>query len=125
MTDIQKSALERIKNDYKNKPDERYANVIASPVRDALSEFCKQEPEFADFVLTSKKTVADCIRHIAGEISGKNAVSDHDVYEMAARYFFPTARVIMTPAIDLTAGAGDMKKTSIADLSFDDLFGGD
>ena len=68
----------------------RYAKAIAEPVSQALQEFCRQEEEFACAVLDGGN-IEECIDSIVKKITGKQAVSDLDVYQAAVEYYFPGA----------------------------------
>ncbi len=87
-TEIITCAVEKVKTVYNGK--DKYAKVIAEPVSKALQDFCKQEEEFARAVLDGG-SIGDCINAIVKKISGKQAVSDLDVYQAAVEYYFPGA----------------------------------
>lgn len=86
--DIITQAVEKINSCGKFK--DRYASVIAEPVKRALQEFCRQEEEFARAVIDGG-SAEDCINTVAKDISKKQAVSDPEVFQAAAEYFFPGA----------------------------------
>lgn len=81
-------AIEKINTCGKFK--DRYASVIAEPVKRALQEFCRQEEEFARAVIDGG-SAEDCINNVAKDISKKQAVSDPEVFHTAAKYYFPGA----------------------------------
>lgn len=87
-TDIITRAIEKINTCGKFK--DRYASVIAEPVKRALQEFCRQEEEFARAVIDGG-SAEDCINTVAKDISKKQAVSDPEVFQTAAEYYFPGA----------------------------------
>ena len=81
-------AIEKINTCGKFK--DRFASVIAEPVKRALQEFCRQEEEFARAVIDGG-SAEDCINTVAKDISKKQAVSDPEVFQTAAEYYFPGA----------------------------------
>ena len=87
-TEIITRAIEKINTCGKFK--DRYASVIAEPVKRALQEFCRQEEEFARAVIDGG-SAEDCINTVAKDISKKQAVSDPEVFQTAAEYYFPGA----------------------------------
>jgi hypothetical protein len=132
----QESAVKRIQTDFKKSAiKSRHGKVIAEGVKEALEAFCRQDEEFASFVLTSAKTVTDCIEavgeEIQKEIKDDGGISDFDVYTKAVRYFFPSASIEFKMTIDTAGNAqtlaeetGTKPAGNIIELSFDDLFGG-
>ena len=70
----------------------RYASAIAEPVKKALAQFCTQQEEFSRAVLDGG-TTEDCINAVVKRITGKTSVSDLDVYQAAAEFFFPGAKI--------------------------------
>lgn len=131
----QESAVKRIQTDFKKSAiKNKYGKVIAEGVKGALEAFCRQDEEFASFVLTSAKTVTDCIEAVGEEIQKEikdGGISDFDVYTKAVRYFFPSASIEFKMRIDTAGNAqtlaeetGAKPAGNIIELSFDDLFGG-
>ena len=81
-------AIEKINTCGKFK--DRFASVIAEPVKRALQDFCRQQEEFARAVIDGG-SAEDCINTVAKDISKKQAVSDPEVFQTAAEYYFPGA----------------------------------
>ena len=77
--------------------------VIAQGTAKALQEFCRQEPEFEQAIEQSDKTFQSCLDHIAIKYAGKEGVSDPDVFQAAAKFYFPTAGLRLRMEIDLCA----------------------
>jgi len=68
-------------------------NVVKRPVADALISFCRQQEEFAQAVVQSEKTIADCVAHVVKGCG--NALSDIEAYRKAVGFWFPGAVVDM------------------------------
>ena len=88
MDSIIKKACDKI-NSCTDRFNDKYAKAIAEPVKEALRGFCKQQEEFARAVLDGD--VEQCILSAAKKISGKQSVSDLEVYQTAVEYYFPGA----------------------------------
>ena len=75
-------------------------NVVKRPIADALIAFCRQQEEFAQAIVQSDKTFADCVAHV---IKGcGNALSDIDAYRKAVEFWFPGAIVDMVLTIRMS-----------------------
>ncbi len=74
-------------------------NVVKRPVADALISFCRQE-EFAQAVVQSEKTFADCVAHVVAGCG--NALSDIEAYRKAVGFWFPGAVVDMVLTIRMS-----------------------
>ena len=75
MTDL---ALKKIDEEARGFKGDKREQVMYKPVADALREFCRQQPEFAQAVYQSKKTFADCMKHVAKGVG--SSISDIEVY---------------------------------------------
>lgn len=74
--------------------------VVKRPVADALIAFCRQQEEFAQAVVQSEKTFADCVAHV---IKGcGQSLSDLDAYRKAVEFWFPGAVVDMVLTIRMS-----------------------
>lgn len=80
--------------------------VMADAVMEAMNEFCRQEPEFAQAVVQSG-TFADCMKKVAAGV--KDHISDLDAYKKAVQFYFPGASVNMYMTIDLVGQAQEGK----------------
>lgn len=87
MTDL---ALKKIDEEVRGFKGDKREQVMYKPVADALREFCRQQPEFAQAVYQSKKTLADCMKHVAKGVG--NSISDIEAYRRAVEFYFPGAR---------------------------------
>lgn len=123
-------AIEMIKNHKIGKLSE-HGRAVSGAVMAALAEFCEQEDEFAQSIVQSDKTFDECIEHTVKGVTW--SISDREVYNRAANFYFPGAEVHMTPVIDLIGDAAtpptpknenDTPPTqkNKLDFSFDDLF---
>ena len=75
-------------------------NVVKRPVADALISFCRQQEEFAQAVVQSEKTFADCVAHVVKGCG--NALSDIEAYRKAVGFWFPGAVVDMVLTIRMS-----------------------
>ena len=78
--------------------------AMADAVMDAIKEFCKQEPEFAQAVVQAG-TFADCMKKVAAGTG--DAISDLEAYKKAVQFYFPGAVVNMQLTINLIGAAAD------------------
>lgn len=88
MTDL---ALKKIDEEVRGFKGDKREQVMYKPVADALREFCRQQPEFAQAVYQSKKTFADCMKHVAKGVG--SSISDIEAYRRAVEFYFPGAQV--------------------------------
>ena len=95
-------AVEKIKSEIKNAKLSRKGKAVSSAVINALSDFCRQNSEFAQAVEQSKKSVADCIESTVKNCG--NSISDVDVVRKAVSFYFPGATVKCTMTIDVGDG---------------------
>lgn len=75
-------------------------NVVKRPVADELISFCRQQEEFAQAVVQSEKTFADCVAHVVRGCG--NALSDLEAYRKAVGFWFPGAVVDMVLTIRMS-----------------------
>lgn len=99
MEDYVSKAVEKIKGGVSSVKD-RYGKVVARPVADALISFCRQQGEFAQAVVQSEKTFADCVAHVVKGCG--NALSDIEAYRKAVGFWFPGAVVDMVLTIRMS-----------------------
>lgn len=78
--------------------------AMADAVLDAIKEFCKQEPEFAQAVVQGG-SFKECMGKVAAGVG--NSISDIDAYKKAVQFYFPGAVVNMQLTIDLIGAADD------------------
>ena len=99
MEDFVAKAVEKIEGGVSSVKD-RYGKVVARPVADALISFCRQQEEFAQAVVQSEKTFADCVAHVVAGCG--NALSDIEAYRKAVGFWFPGAVVDMVLTIRMS-----------------------
>ena len=79
--------------------------AMAPTVLEAIKDFCKQEPEFAQAVAQGG-SFAECMKKVAAGVG--QSISDLDAYRKAVQFYFPGAKIRMEMTIDLIGGtAGD------------------
>ena len=104
------AALERLKKEGST-PTGQKEKAMASAVRKALEDFCRQEPEFAQAIVQGG-SFADCMKAVAKGVG--NSISDSEAFARAARFYFPGCRVRVVMEIDLIGDAGDEETDSSA-----------
>lgn len=103
MSEYLNQALERLDKEFKDgKALNRYAGVMAEPVRKQLEDFCRQDGEFAQAVAHGG-TFKDCMAAVTKGVG--SALSDVDAYERAVRFYFPGSRIRFQMTVDLVGDA--------------------
>lgn len=120
--EIVAAAIDRLAKEDKESKFDRYGIVMHTAVCGALSEFCRQNAEFAQAICQSNKHFSDCMRAVAKGIS--NAISDLDAYTRAVQFYFSTATISFKMLIDV--GDGVLNETPAApkpplEISLDNL----
>lgn len=121
MNEFTEKAIDKVRED--PKISDRHYSIIKDGVKAALESFIKQDDEFAQAVVQGG-TMTEMFETVCKKISGKQGVSDLEVYQSAVEFFFSGARIEFHMTIDLCGSVRENKteRTSL-DLSFDDLFG--
>ena len=85
--------------------------AIKGAVLEALLNFAKQEPEFAQ-AIAQGGSFADCMQAVCKGVT--TSISDLEAYRRAAAFYFPGADVRFEMHIDLAgaAGAGERDEKS-------------
>lgn len=99
MEDFVSKAIEKIEGGIAAVKGQK-ENVVKRPVADALISFCRQQEEFAQAVVQSEKTFADCVAHVVAGCG--NALSDIEAYRKAVGFWFPGAVVDMVLTIRMS-----------------------
>lgn len=99
MEDFVSKAIEKIEDGLSSVKGQK-ENVVKRPVADALISFCRQQEEFAQAVVQSEKTFADCVAHVVAGCG--NALSDIEAYRKAVGFWFPGAVVDMVLTIRMS-----------------------
>ncbi len=76
--------------------------AMAAAVRRTLTDFCKQDGEFAQAVAQGGSFV-DCMKKVAEGVG--NSISDLEAYTKAVQFYFPGAEIRMQMTIDLIGAA--------------------
>lgn len=84
-------AIKKLDAEEKSFSGDRYAKIMYKDVAKALREFCRQQPEFAQAVYQSEKTLSDCIKAVAKNCG--NGISDIEAYRRAVQFYFDGAQV--------------------------------
>lgn len=116
-SDFLDQALKNI-NEGLEKVKDAKGRVIAPSVADALRDFCRQEPAFAQTVAEDggfDKCIADVVKGVG------SSISDLDCYRRAVKHYFPSADVRMQLTIEMTPETQAEKPAGIV-LDFSDLF---
>lgn len=99
MEDFVSGAIEKIEGGLSSVKGQK-EGVVKRPVADALISFCRQQEEFAQAIVQSDKTFADCVAHIVKGCG--NALSDIEAYRKAVEFWFPGAVVDMVLTIRMS-----------------------
>ena len=99
MEEFVSKAIEKIEGGLSSVKGQK-EGVVKRPVADALISFCRQQEEFAQAVVQSEKTFADCVAHVV-KGCGK-ALSDIEAYRKAVGFWFPGAVVDMVLTIRMS-----------------------
>lgn len=97
----------------------KVAHCISSAVRDALIQFCEQEPEFNQAIEQSGKTFNDCLDEISKGVG--QSISDIEVYRRAVKFYFPTADIHFEMRIDTCGSIDGAAQQQPMNLSLDSL----
>lgn len=115
------------------KPDKlsRCASIVRDSVIERLKSFCEQNSEFAQAVVQSQGTVAECLE---SSVKGcGESISDFDLYGKAVEFWFPGAKISFSVKLDLGDGGFSNEPEEIKaepaekpakrriELDFDDL----
>ena len=101
-TQLAQDRLER-ERDLVKQIDSKY-KVVYYSVYDALLNFVKQDDEFAQAVVQSSETLADCCKEVTKGCG--SVLPDIEAYRRAVRFYFPGAEVRFEMKVDLIGDAG-------------------
>ena len=111
--------LEKLEREAKVFKGNRYEAAMKPAVLEALASFCRQNAEFAQAVVQGGAFSA-CMAAVAKGIGA--SLSDKDVYQRAAAFYFPGAEVEMEPKIRLEPEEDPGNPGKIIDLNLSDFF---
>ena len=121
-------AIEKIKKEYEagKKKLSQKGKAVGQAVIKALTEFCRQNGEFAQAIEQSDKKVTECIEHTVKGCG--NVISDLEVYRRAVDFYFKGATVEFQMVINLGDGgfsnvpeADETQTTGRLELKLDSL----
>lgn len=92
------------------------ADVMKHAVRKTLTDFCKQDVEFAQAVAQGGSFL-DCMKKVAEGVG--NSISDLDAYRKAVQFYFPGAEIRMQMTIDLIGAAAVEKPQTTGPMILD------
>lgn len=92
--------------------------AMMAEIRSALISFCKQESEFAQAILESKRSFKECMTAVAKDCG--NSISDLEAYRRAVQFYFPGADIEFKMTIDLCASVKGKEKEPVS-ISLMDL----
>lgn len=92
-------AIEKLKSEKKAFKGSNKETAIKKALCDALTDFCKQDEEFAQAVAQNEKTLSDCAKEIMKDVG--SSISDIEVYRRAVQFYFAGAEIHMTMRVDL------------------------
>lgn len=92
-----KSADAKLKSEYEKFDGSGKEKAVSKHVLEALLMFCK-DVNFAKAVENNKKSLTDCINAIMSGVG--NSISDLEVYQKAASFYFPKTKINFVMTID-------------------------
>lgn len=84
-------------------------NAMAPSVREALTDFCRQDAEFAQAVAQGG-SFKDCMVAVAKGVGG--SISDLEAYRRAVRFYFKGADVHFHMELDLCPAAEEAPRSA-------------
>ena len=103
MNEWLEKALSRLdKEKDEGKKLNKYAGVMAEPVKKQLEDFCRQDEEFAQAVVQGG-SFKDCMGAVTKGVGA--SISDLEAYQRAVKFYFPGAKVRMQMSVDLIGDA--------------------
>ena len=98
------NAKKKLEQELKDGKFDKYGNIVKKPLCETLIGFCEANDEFAQAVMQSSGTLADCCKKVLGKPG--SGISDIAVYRKAVAFYFPGADVRMEMRVDLCASVG-------------------
>ena len=118
MNEYYEQAIAKFNNITENKLG-RYEKAICKDVKAVLSNFCRDNSEFAQAVAQSDKTFDLCLANCVKGCG--SSISDLEVFSRAAAFWFEGAKVRFEMTLDLGDGGFSNDKKEVK-LSLDSLF---
>ena len=129
---MKSEAIEKLEKENKSSKGDSKASAMRFATLTALCKFCRQDEEFSQAIIQSKKTFSDCMASVSKGVG--NSISDLEAYKKAVQFYFPGAEIKCHMTIDLIGKAAEgvqpitmttnteQVKKSVLDISLDDLF---
>ena len=103
--DYKADAVKRLDTEYAKGKYDRYGEAVKASVLEALKGFVEQDNEFAQAIVESKGTFADCIAKIMKDCG--SSISDLEVYKRAVQFYFAGATIDFKMEINLIGEAAN------------------
>lgn len=102
-------ALKKLDEEYKAGIFDKYANIMKKSVKETLTDFCRQDDEFAQAVVQGG-SFTDCMKAVAKSCG--TGISDLEAYRRAVRFYFPGAEIRFQMTIDLIGDAAGERESA-------------
>lgn len=116
----QDKAMEKTTAERKKVTGQR-GSIMATPVLDAIHEFCIQSEDFAKAVAEGG-SFADCMKAVAKGVG--NSISDLEAYKKAVAFYLPSAEIVVQMKITVGDQPGHAEPAQPILLSLEDFLGG-
>lgn len=124
MNEAYDRAAAKLDSEFDSFKGDRRADIVKDDVYKVLKQFALEEPEFAEAISQSDKTLSDCCKAVTSGIT--LGISDHEAYRRAVKFYFPDADVSFSMKVKLNpyedAKPHSNFKSKVLDISLDDLF---
>lgn len=98
MSEAAEKAIAKIQNGVRTGTFSRYGRIMKDAVAEALTEFCRQNEEFAEAV-EQGGSFQECMDKVSANIH--DSISDIEAYRRAVRFYFAGAEVVFQMQIQL------------------------
>ena len=108
--DYKEKAIQKLTDEHKNGKFDRYGQIVKNEVLKALTEFVRQDDEFAQAIVESSGTFSECIEKAMKGCG--NGISDIEVYRRCVQFYFKGATVDFKMEINLVGEAAAPEETN-------------
>lgn len=98
-------AIEKLEKERKGITSGHKEFIVRDEVARALTDFCRQNEEFAQAVVQGG-SFRDCLKAVLAGVT--NGISDIEAYRRAVRFYFPGAEIRMSLSIELGGEAAQV-----------------
>ncbi len=116
MNDFLEAAVSKLSEGAKSCGGSQHIAVMKQPVKEALTDFCRQDNEFAQAVVQGG-SFSDCMAAVAKNAG--SAISDIEAYGRAVSFYFPGAKIHVTMTIDLCGNIKNQNSSAGLCISLD------